>query len=459
MSEPPAPPPVPLPEGISPARQRLVLGVFTATAVLLLGSLVLGVLLARRQVARSQAGKGAQRPGPNFLVIAFDSLSPARLASWGAPRAPTPALDRLAGEGVRFSRAYAPSSQTDASVAALFSGRPVGCHQGKDWPPGTTLPEVLRARGYTTAVLMGAPGAEDFYGLSDRLDFFRAEGLIGRKFSRLLGSAREPHVSSTILAEQADRFVRKNSRRPFFLYIHFDDTRVPYGSARNRARSRYFQGDEAGHAALLGALEKRPCELTAGEISQAADLYDDALTAADAQISILLDLLEETRLREDTVVIVTGARGESLGESGCVGGGAALSEEEIRVPLVIGLPRGKAGLVPPENPVSLLDLAPTLARLAGAAPAPPWTGRDLSACLATLDCPAYGGIWTARNERASGNQEMAWIEGTWKFFRGTDDRVYSINPSSLEESAADDGKDPPKHQLAKALEEAQAACR
>ena len=112
--------------------------------------------------------------------------------------------------------------------------------------------------------------------------------------------------------------------------------------------------------------------------------YDGEIRYTDSCISNLLATLEASPRGKDTVVVFCSDHGESFWERGVASHGNALFDEELRVPLVIRPARGDGEPAPPRvvsEQVGLIDLAPTLADLAGV-PAPTnWVGRSLTRSL------------------------------------------------------------------------------
>src|SRR5437016_5162107 len=125
---------------------------------------VLFVCAAQTVDAQDAASKPA--PKPNVVVVLMDDLGYGDLGSYGAPDAKTPNLDRLAHEGVRFTDAYANGAQCSPTRAALITGQ-YQQRVGVEWAlgmsaadsdrgvpaTGTTLPALLRAHGYSTALI------------------------------------------------------------------------------------------------------------------------------------------------------------------------------------------------------------------------------------------------------------------------------------------------------------------
>jgi arylsulfatase len=216
--------------------------------VAVLHSLVVLVLLS------SGAARAADRR-PNILFLVADEFRHDCLGVGGHPIVKTPNFDKLAREGMRFTRAYAASPVCSPSRATLFTGRYPHVHgvtsNNMPFAPGeVVLPEILRARGYTTGIvgklhLQDSKGWFDY----DRVDtegsspeyraFLEARGrsIEGRPNTAavpgsLFKKEKTPlHVGTSVLpedlfpetweADQAIDFIRRQrgKDRPFFLYV------------------------------------------------------------------------------------------------------------------------------------------------------------------------------------------------------------------------------------------------
>ena len=129
------------------ARARVTLALSTAAAALVVTAL-----------AGWRVGAG----GPNVVLIVIDTLRADHLGVYGYERPTSPQLDAFAATGVRFARAYAPSSWTGASVASILTGRYPEVHGVKlhtsvlaDGVP--RLPEAFREAGYDTGAISANP--------------------------------------------------------------------------------------------------------------------------------------------------------------------------------------------------------------------------------------------------------------------------------------------------------------
>jgi arylsulfatase A-like enzyme len=134
------------------------------------------LVLASGPILFAADASAAPPERPNVIFVLADDLGWAELGSYGQQKIRTPALDRLAAEGMRFTQHYAGNAVCAPSRAVLLTGRHPGHNPIRDnrelqpegqWPlpaPELTLLEVFRGRGYATAAMgkwgLGPPGSE-----------------------------------------------------------------------------------------------------------------------------------------------------------------------------------------------------------------------------------------------------------------------------------------------------------
>ena len=290
----------------------------------------LPILILALTIAVSACSGDAPAPLPpaarNLLIITIDTLRADRVGAYGYGRARTPAIDRLAGGGALFTRAFAVSPITLTSHASLLTGRyPPGHHarhNGLRVDAGVpTLAEAFSRAGFATGAFVGAFPLDRRFGLdrgfatySDRLP-------------------RGPHARpanerpARIVADEAIAWLQQHRGSRFFLWVHFFEPHAPYGNP--------------------------------GDGRPAADRYDDEVAEADLQGSRVLDALGEAR--GSTIVVVTADHGEAFGEHGEIAHSIFVYDTTLRVPLIVAGPGVSPGRI--DAPVSHVDLAPTLARL------------------------------------------------------------------------------------------------
>jgi arylsulfatase A-like enzyme len=170
----------------------------------------------------------------------------------------------------------------------------------------------------------------------------------------------------------------RRTRRPMFLYLHFMETHWPYGPP---GRGRHLAGspppgvDDADLNAKV-ADSSRWGELTSRDVSRLRRLYDAEVAELDARLRDLFVGLRARGLLDRAIVVFTADHGEEFREHGMLLHGLSLYEDAVRIPLVIsgpGLPAGRTVA----DPVSLVDVAPTILALLGLPPEPRFEGRSL----------------------------------------------------------------------------------
>lgn len=320
-------------------------------------ALLLAGLLAGCSSCASDPPLPAPPHRPNVLLVTLDTTRADRIGCYGFGLAHTAAIDGLASEGVRCSRALASAPVTAPSHASMLTGlyppahgvRDNGVHRLSD--DVDTLAEVLARHGYETAAFVSATVLHHRYNLSQGFstydDDLWAEDSPAMFFIRERPGARTvDHAEAWLDAWQAHHV-----ERPFFAWVHLFDVHQPH----------------------------RPAPADA---LMAPTPYDAEITGVDRQVGRLREVLERLGVLDDTLVIVTADHGESLGEHGEDTHAIFVYESTIHVPLVFRYP---SALGPPrvyDAPVRHVDLMATVLGLVGIDDGPETQGRDLSLVLA-----------------------------------------------------------------------------
>jgi arylsulfatase A-like enzyme len=235
-----------------------------------------------------------------------------------------------------------------------------------------TLAEILAVEGYVSLGVSANPLVSRLTGLERGFDVF-----VDAWRAAPAGDDSHPVLEAVRGALES-----VPAGRPFFLFVNFMDAHSPYqppAAARDR-----FVDREAADALVSRALSRTPAEfyvnpdsVSADELAVLSDLYDAELAALDAWVGALVDQLEEQGRLENTILVLTSDHGEAFGEHGHLRHLFQLHATLVRVPLIIVLPGdARAGEVRQE-PVSLVDLLPTLLARSGVAPPPGGDGMDL----------------------------------------------------------------------------------
>lgn len=360
---------------------------------------------------------------PNIVVVQADQMAAQALGAYGDDAAKTPHMDALAEDGAVFDRAYCNTPLCAPSRASMMTGKmpsEVGCYDnGDDFPASMpTFAHHLRAVGYHTALIgrMHFIGPDQEHGFEERLttDVYPADlDMVpewGRPLDQRLQWYHDADAVFTAGPSQAtvqqdfddevgfrtlrhlnDR-VRENQAsgedRPFLMvtsFIHPHDPYEPPQEHWERFADHHIPDPQYPDApspekdphthrlrTMSGFEQRYP---TIEGVRNARRSYYAAVSYIDDHVGRIRQRLEELDLLDNTVIVVTSDHGDMLGEKG-LWYKMSPYEESSRVPLIM---YGPDHLVPKgrfANPVSLIDLMPTLLELSEA-PEADVTGMSL----------------------------------------------------------------------------------
>lgn len=356
-----------------------------------------------KSVARGAAPPEDQRP-PHVLLIVLDTVSAKHLGSYGYHRPTSPALDALADEGVVFEKAFASAPWTLPSHASLFTGLHPTTHRTGWMHPRLddgkasagrimrydylTLAEELSARGYETCGVSEKSWLTDRHGLTQGFQHYH-DYSIPTAEERLLLPKTLDRMSKRlgngpVLADGAgdkggarvvDRALHwleseRSTDRPFFLFLNLNEAHAPYLPPKGFADFGRYLPDGAvledlpegyfGHAPDRKNYNSGVRPLLEAEVEIQRALYDASILYQDGLLERLFEGLRAFELMEDTLVIVTADHGEEFNEQGRFGHQLSLSDRLLHVPLIMRLPSLLPARVRVGEPVSLVDVFPTV---------------------------------------------------------------------------------------------------
>jgi arylsulfatase A-like enzyme/Flp pilus assembly protein TadD len=370
----------------------------------------------------SHVRSGGAKP-PNIILITLDTTRADRMGFLGSKRGLTPNLDRLAGESVVFSRAYAQVPLTTPSHAALLTGtypqyshiEDLGAPVTKDLP---YLPDLLHGHGYHTAAFVGA---EILDPASTAPGFDRGFDVYDADFhQRQAGEDRYKSIERRAedVANRAMGWLSRHQQGPFFIWMHFYDPHDPYDPPEP------FKT----HYALA--------------------LYDGEIAYADSVVGSVVEVLRRHGLFENCVMAIAADHGEAFGEHGEERHGMFLYDETIHVPLLLKLPAERFGGKRVEERVALADIAPSLLQAAGIAIPATMQAHSLFPLIEAAKAAgkgeeeAEGRIYSETNygHRTFGWAELrSWRVGKYLYMQAPKNELYdqSSDPGALKNLAAD----------------------
>jgi len=394
---------------------------------------------------------------PNILLLMVDQMRYDAMGCAGNPHIRTPALDRLARTGVRFSRCYSPIPVCIPARHGLLTGRFAAAHGRYSLnvpipePNLPTLPQLLGLAGYTTRAIgkmhfrpvrrhFGFHRMElmeeipDYREDDEYLQYLKANGYGHIRWAHGVRSVLyllpqvsvlpEEHHGSTWVADRTIDFLVRHRNRPFFCFSSWIAPHPPWNAPEPYASM--YDPDSLSEPVGLGrdpeTLPPRMRKadghtrgMTPEMRRRVKALYYGQISLIDKGVGRILRALDELGLAENTLVIFTADHGEMLGDHGSWGKHLPY-EASARIPMLVRLPgRTEPGRVC-DDLVSLLDILPTaldvaeMPAAAGELPGRSLLGRE------------GGGLKEPRKRLVIeyGREESRWLalhDGRWRYAR------------------------------------------
>lgn len=400
-----------------------------------------------------------------ILYFDIDSMRADHFGCYGYHRDTTPNMDRIAAEGVRFTRAYCNSSPCVPSRASLLSGR-FGVHHGAltHWGPGSEfrfpgtghsywadmplLTRFLRQHGYTTASFssfadrhqanwfyagwsqMHTPtlkqGAEDADEVIDAvLPWLESNGAQDNYFVHI--QLWDPHRDYTVDRRWAEHFADE----PPPGWPDEEAIASHQGNYGPFTASELFPGRD-GTSPCPDTMPDRIANLA--DWKKFVDGYDGAIRFMDDQIGRIFDTLERLGVLEETAIIFSADHGEAMGEHGVYGDHVYAGEAVHNIPMIVRWPgAGPAGRSV-DGLCYNIDLHPTMCDLLGLPIPPGWDGESFAEAI-------RGGDWSGRPylvwDHALYSCQRAVRTPEWLYIRTYHPGLYPFDDQLLYDMTAD----------------------
>jgi arylsulfatase A-like enzyme len=371
-------------------------------------SLVVSLILLLTPLAALHAADAPKAAKPNILFLFADDLGYGELGCYGFKEVPTPNIDTIAANGIRFTSGYVAAPLCSPSRAGLMTGRyqqryghennNMTAEQGLPRAE-TTLGQRMKALGYATGLIgkwhLGKEpdllpvkrGFDDYFGVfGNPGSYFTPKGFINSRVSLEPQQAPKDFYTTDAFAAFAAGWIAEHKDAPWFLYMPFNAVHSPH-----EASGKYLQRFQH-----ISDPRRRQ--------------FDGMLSALDDAVGVVLAKLRELKLEENTLIFFVSDNGAPGGRDGngvLRGGKHTCWEGGFRLPWMVQwkgrLPAGQVS----DLPVSTLDVMPTCVNLAGGAVDPAWkldgvnllpylTGENKGRPHQTL-CWRIDGMWAIRH--------------------------------------------------------------
>lgn len=329
---------------------------------------------------------------PNVIYIITDDLGYADLSCYGQKNFETPNIDKLAANGIRFTRHYSGATVCAPSRCSLMTGKDGGHAavrgNGDFAVPAEeiTVAEVAKQAGYNTAMIgkscvtgntqtpgtVLSSGFDFFYGTTDHRDgHFRYPEFVYRNTEKVEFPGNKLHegtdYDANLYTREALSYIgSQKADTPFFMILSYP---IPHASV--------IAPEDQG-AAARPLVKNEKAYPKSGHYSTTPEVkanYIGMLKVLDDAVGAIVSQLEDKGLLDDTLIIFTSDNGphfeggykpDLLDSNGPLRGGKRdLYEGGIRIPFIASWPRSVTAGETSDHPSAFWDFLPTFCELSG----------------------------------------------------------------------------------------------
>jgi choline-sulfatase len=290
----------------------------------------------------------------SVILISVDTLRADRLSCYGYHGLQTSAIDALTERGTLFSQVTSQVPLTLPSHVSLFTSTYPFVNGIEDngqrlGPHVSTLATVLKSRGYRTAAFVGGFVLDGRFGLNQGFDVYSSSFDFHEQEETNSGDVKRPGEE---VVRDATKWLAENSSEPFFVFLHLYDLHTPYNLPLATRHSFHSSG------------------------------YEAELEYVNRVLGSFWDFLVQRGLWEKTLLVFISDHGEGLGEHGEDTHGSFIYQSTVRVPLIFHWPtQGDSFPERVDEPVSLMDVSPTILEFLGSGQLENSQGRSLLGLL------------------------------------------------------------------------------
>ena len=384
----------------------------------------------------------------NLVFIALDTLRADHLSCYGYPKQTSPNIDTIAACGARFENFYSVGNCTHPGFTAMLSGRHpestgIVNHWTKIDPPSDTLmmAERFSRAGYQTAAIDNlfdgwVPSGHREY------PWFR-RGYDHYEYPQKPGF----YQASADCVSMACNWLEQQAQSPFMLFLHIWNPHAPYNKAPEEFY-RFYNGSDPCSPDLdympphVRQSQQRTFGKPITDPGYVVAAYDAEIAYTDHTLGTLFEKLENLKLRDDTVILITSDHGEIMAQPRLAQGWPwcfchiGLNEDNLRLPLIIaGGPVAEG--TRPAGLTQLIDIVPTLTEMFGLEQDQDFDGLSLMPALSSSlslraegggeEFSGHGAVFVSENTY---QKQRAAVRGPWKYMR-LEEETEAMPPRSL----------------------------
>jgi arylsulfatase A-like enzyme len=374
-----------------------------------------GIVLLPQIALNDYLNTAAPESTPNVFFIMLEAISWDHYGFTGYPRRDiTPHLDALARNSVIFPRSYATANHSNYSQTSVHSSQyPLRKDHLDQFEkveyPKVLLFDILATAGYQTAFISAQnedwQGMKRFIFADTELQYF-----LHSKDELGLNIGIETKIDDNLVCTRALEYLQqRDPHKPVFLYVNFQRTHFPYDIPEQAPRP-YQPCSTDDFDFTFFSYDRDRNETVINK-------YDNALRYVDQQVGMFIDYLKQNNLYDNSVIIVTSDHGEAFYQHGYPTHSTSLYEDQIRVSTLFKQPGQKTSVMR-DDPISLIDINPTILEIMGMPNHPNFQGQPI------LESPRKKPIYILSHGII---KAMGIIDYPWKYFESSKEPPRLVN--------------------------------
>ena len=306
---------------------------------------------------------------PNVLLVVADALRADHLGCYGYSRPVSPFIDKFAEESVLFEKHLSNSPWTKPSMGTIFTSLYPYEHRAFFWTDNLSssslsLAEIFRNKNYRTLAIQTNTSITTKHNFSQGFQEYR----------------ELPLKKGDAVTNEFITWLRKTRKKPFFAYLHYMDTHMPYNAPEEFSRIFQLENSDSSGPVDFKTLDIRILTrlgIEPQEQRSLIELYNRAVKDIDHNFKRIIGSLQKQGLLENTIVIFTSDHGEEFWDHEGFAHGHTLYNELLHVPLIVHYPLAfRPSRVTPYTQHA--DIFPTVLSMTGIQKAYESKGNDMT---------------------------------------------------------------------------------